>query len=223
MRVLIVRPEPGNGVTAAAVGAMGLDPVAVPLFAIVPTAWDAPDPAAFDAVAMTSANAARHGGADLARYRHLPLYAVGEATAAAARDAGFARVVSGGGDAAALGAIIADTPRVLHFAGTPFRAIPTTTAVSVRHVYAAVPLTPAQPLRADVALVHSPRAGERLAALMPHRSATHLIAISAAAARACGSGWAAMAVAAHPRDDAMLECLARLCEAGGSSTEGPVA
>ena len=39
---------------------------------------------------LTSANAIRHGGAGLERLRSLPVHAVGEATAAAAREAGFA-------------------------------------------------------------------------------------------------------------------------------------
>ena len=52
---------------------------------------------------LTSANAAAPRPAPaLARYRGLPVYAVGEATAAAARAAGFADVRVGDGDAAAL-------------------------------------------------------------------------------------------------------------------------
>jgi aspartyl-tRNA(Asn)/glutamyl-tRNA(Gln) amidotransferase subunit C len=71
----------------------------------------------------------------------------------------------------------------------------------------------AQPLRADVALIHSPRAGSRLAALVGERRATRIVAISAAAAAACGTGWAAIDVADVPNEHAMLACLARVCEA----------
>ncbi|MES2289063.1 MAG: uroporphyrinogen-III synthase [Pseudomonadota bacterium] len=258
MRVLIVRPEPGNGVTADAVRAMGHEPVCVPLFEIAPVAWDAADPAGFDAVAMTSASAARLGGAGLALYRHLPLFAVGEATAAAARDAGFERIIAGGRDAIELGAMLqkplsfrggvgvgqtapdsnnlvdesiphpnpspkGEGLKVVHFAGEDFRPIPTRASVTVRCVYAARPLAPVLPLDADVALVHSPRAGERLAALVENRNALKIIAISENAARACGIGWRDMIVSPAPRDDAMLACLARLCEAGGVQPESPVA
>lgn len=221
MRVLIVRPEPGNGATAEAVRAMGHEPVCVPLFEIAPVAWDAADPAGFDAVAMTSASAARHGGAGLTLYRHLPLFAVGEATAAAARDAGFSDVRATAGDAADLGKILSG--RVVHFAGEDFRPIATRASVTVRCVYAARPLAPVMPLDADVALVHSPRAGERLAALVENRNALKIIAISENAAHACGTGWRDMLVSQAPRDDAMLACLARLCEAGGVQPESPVA
>lgn len=221
MRVLIVRPEPGNSVTAATVRAMGHEPVCVPLFEFAPVAWDAPDPSAFDAIAMTSANAVRHGGADLGRYRHLPVFAVGDVTAAAARRAGFADIRVGGGNAATLGETLSGN--VLHLAGADYRPIPTSASVSVRTVYAATPIDPKVPLDADVALVHSPRAGARLAALAPDRNALRIIVISGAAARACGDGWRKLHIACDPNDDAMLACLARLCEAGGVQPESPVA
>ncbi|MEP6784138.1 MAG: uroporphyrinogen-III synthase [Sphingomonadales bacterium] len=220
MRVLIIRPEPGNSATAAAVRAMGHEPVCVPLFEVVPVAWDAPDPAKFDAIAMTSANAARHGGATLDQYRHLPVFAVGEATAATARDAGFATISMATGDAAALGKTLSG--RVLHLAGTDFRRISTDAYVTVRSVYAATPLDPVRPLDADIALVHSARAGERLALLALKRKSLKIIAISASAAQACGDGWRQLDIPFAPHHDAMLECLARLCEAGRPSPASPV-
>lgn len=190
---------------------MGLEPVVVPLFEVGPRAWDAPDPTGFDAVAMTSANAARHGGAGLARFTHLPVFAVGEATAAAAQTAGFSGIQVGAGDAADLGPQLSG--RVLHLTGTDHRPLPTAAELTVLPVYETRPLTPPVALQADVALIHSPRTGARLAELMPDRSATRIVAISEAAARACGAGWAAVHVAEHPREHAMLECLRRVCEA----------
>lgn len=220
MRVLIIRPEPGNAATAAAVRAMGLEPVAVPLFEIAPLSWDAPDPDRFTAIAMTSANAARHGGAALERYRHLPVFAVGEATAIAARAAGFASIGMAG-DAEALGKTLSG--RILHLAGADYRPISTDAQLTVRSVYAAMPIDPVRPLDADIALVHSARAGERLAALVHDRRALKIVAISRRAAQACGAGWHQVSVAFTPHDDAMLECLARLCEANRLSPESPVA
>ena len=190
---------------------MGLEPVVVPLFEANPLAWDAPDPAGFDVVAMTSANAARHGGAGLARFTHLPVFAVGEATAGAARAAGFSEIHAGTGNAGDLSRQLSG--RVIHFTGTDHRPIPADAEITVLPVYETRPLTPSVALEGDVALIHSPRAGARLAELMPDRAATQIVAISAAAAHACGSGWAAVHVAETPREHAMLECLRGLCEA----------
>jgi len=62
-----------------------------------------------------------------------------------------------------------------------------------------------------VALIHSPRAGALFAALVPERRRIALAAISAAAAAAAGAGWAEIAVAAAPRDEALLELAVKLC------------
>lgn len=62
---------------------------------------------------------------DRSRYLHLPLFAVGEATATAARDLGFIKVEAGGGDGEALArrllaAVSGDTAHpILYLAGTP--------------------------------------------------------------------------------------------------------
>jgi uroporphyrinogen-III synthase len=211
VRVLIVRPAPGNAATARAVRALGLEPGIVPLFEIVPLAWPVPDPDRFDAVVMTSATAARLGGEGLARFVHLPLFAIGEATGKAAQAAGFVQVKCGNADVAALAPLL--PARVLHLTGVDHRAIPGPAEVTVIPVYEARELNPSEPLRADVALIHSPRAGNRLAALAGERRATRIVAISAAAAAACGTGWAAIDIASVPNEHAMLACLARVCEA----------
>ena len=88
-RLVILRPEPGASATAARARAMGLEPVTMPLFKVEAVDWDAPDPGLFDALLLTSANAVRYAGERLRSLRQLPVYAVGEATAAAAREAGF--------------------------------------------------------------------------------------------------------------------------------------
>jgi uroporphyrinogen-III synthase len=238
VRVLIVRPAPGNKATADAVAATGLEPVVVPLFEVVPVAWDVPDPAGFDAVVMTSANAARHGGPGLAALTGLDCLTVGEATAAASRAAGFRRVSSGVteeqarrfreaipgiGDAAMLAWSIRISssgedrikPRLLHLAGVDHLAfeVDGTTTIPVYDARMVdVKLPPA-----DIALVHSARAGARLAVLTPERANTQIVAISPAAARACGPGWAAVHVADFPREHAMLATLARVCEAAGTN------
>lgn len=119
-RVLVTRPEPGASATAARLRAMGFSPVLLPLTRVVSVAPRDPGPC--DAVAVTSANALRHAPAGLlARLAGLPVFAVGEATAGAARQAGFADIAVAAGTAehlaALIGAVLPAGARVLHLAG----------------------------------------------------------------------------------------------------------
>src|SRR3546814_7933926 len=63
--------------------------------------------AEFDAIMLTSANALLHGGPQLDRFKHLPAFAVGEATGEAAREAGFTVAAAGRSDVNALVKIVA--------------------------------------------------------------------------------------------------------------------
>lgn len=217
-RIAVLRPEPGNAATVARVTAAGWQAIALPLFAVRPLAWSAPDPADFDAVLFTSANAARHGGAALASLRGLPAFAVGENSAQAARAAGFDVKAAGGGDAAA---IIAQArslghARLLHLGGQE-RAVDLPGAIAV---YASDPLpidgADVAGLAGAVALLHSARAARRLAELVDSagmaRDALALVAISPAVAEATGTGWRAVATAAVPRDDAMIAAACALVD-----------
>src|SRR3954470_8112362 len=94
-RVVVLRPEPGASETATRARQLGLEPILMPLFDVEPVGWEAPDPAEFDALLLTSANAIRYGGEQLTGLRTLPVHAVGEATAEAAREAGFAVASAG--------------------------------------------------------------------------------------------------------------------------------
>ena len=67
-------------------------------------------------------------------------------------------------------------------------------------------------LEGAVALVHSPRAGHRLAQLAPRREQITVAAISAVAGQACGGGWQEIGVAEQPNDDAVLSLAASLCK-----------
>lgn len=221
--LLILRPEPGASATAAKAAARGLDVLVRPLFEVRAIDWTPPDPARFDAVMMTSANAARVGGAGLARYRYLPLYAVGSATAKAARDAGFDEIVAGGNDAAAMTQIVAGDGRkhVLHLAGRDRIAAPAPFGVETIAVYASEVVDgPALP-PGTIALLHSPRAARRFAELVAERGDIALVAISQGAADAAGTGWQHILTAARPDDTAMLELAASLCETRGAQATGP--
>lgn len=220
--VLVLRPEPGASRTAALLAARGFDPILYPLFAVEPLAWDRPPEGAFDALLLTSANAVRHIGAGIGAMRSLPSYCVGEATAQAARDSGFADVRLGGGDAAStIPLLVADgRSRVLHPCGEDVRPFDAHgLCIERMPVYRAAERGDAAGLEAlvrsrapTVAMVHSPRAGERLDSLLSRdlRAPIAIVAISEAAAAACGSGWRQVVVAPSRNDIAMIACVQRV-------------
>ncbi len=104
MAVLITRPHPDDETTAASLRARGFDVLRAPMLRFEPVAVHEDMNARYSAVIVTSANALRGIEPHLKGHRmlELPLFAVGEHTAAAARRAGFTHVVSANGDAANL-------------------------------------------------------------------------------------------------------------------------
>jgi uroporphyrinogen-III synthase len=210
--LLVLRPEPGNGATAARAAALGLEVLQVPLFSTVAQPWTAPDPSAFDFLLLTSANAIRHGGDQLRKLTTLDVMAVGQATADAARAGGFHVRLTGGGGVEALLADVPSGARLLHLAGAHHRAAASRHDVKTIIVYRAEPLRVTLPRGPQVALVHSPRAGQRLAELATDRTAIAIAAISEQAAQACGEGWARVEAAATPADGPLLALAASLCQ-----------
>jgi uroporphyrinogen-III synthase len=224
--ILIIRAQPGAAETGARAAALGLDCRIVPLFAAQPIAWEAPEPNGFDAIMLTSAHAARHGGGAQAAYGALPCYAVGESTAAAAASAGFSDVRCGSGDGdALLGLMERDqVKQALHLCGRKRRPYSSPDIAITRTIVYAVDGVPSLPaaarsaLREDpVVLLHSPRAAGHFATLFDaaalNRHTVTLAAISSAAAEEAGAGWRKVAVAARPRDEPLLTLAARLCRA----------
>lgn len=227
--VLITRPEPGAQDTAARVAALGFTPIAAPMLAIRPL--PARLPTKIQAVLLTSANALPALPAAL---HPVPLLAVGDATAARARAAGFASVTSAGGDATALAALVARslTPangalllpaargegmalaRLLRAAGF---------AVQRRTVYVALPQNMLAPSTAEAlsrgtvaaALFFSAATARQFATLLPAAlpvsclQAVDALALSAAvAAPLAALPWRRLRVAARPTQDALLTLLA---------------
>lgn len=222
--LLIVRPERGAIATARKAEALGLTPMIRSLFTVEPRAWDAPDPALFDALLLTSANAVRYGGQAISLYRNLPVFAVGAATARAARDAGFATVVEGMGNATdALASLTkAGHSRPLHLAGadrTPYPPLPF--PITTRVVYEAAPTNIALPTGRYAALLHSARAATRFAERCPLPAQVDIIAVSDPVAHAVGAGWHSVNVAPEPTDNAMLALAVTLCD-GATMPTGPV-
>lgn len=210
----MLRPEPGATATVERARKLGLDAVSVPLFEIEPVAWEAPEPGRFDGLLLTSANAVRFGGEGLHALRGLPVHAVGEVTAEAARGFGFDIAATGESGVDRLLDSIDPDLRLLHLCGEDRRE-----AARVRQAITAIVVYRAKPVespdlsaaRHSVALLHSPRAGERFAQLVEDRASIAVAAISPAAAQAAGGGWEAIECASAPNDDALLALAARLC------------
>jgi uroporphyrinogen-III synthase len=195
---------------------MGLPAFGLPLFTVEPVAWTAPDWRNFDGLLLTSANAVRQAGPTLAILRQLPVYAVGQATAAAAAKAGLTVASLGDAGVDELLRSLPPSLALLHLCGehrrAPAAAAQRLVAVPVYHSATLPSPQGVERLAGSVALVHSPRAGRRLAELAPARERTRIAAISPAAAAACGAGWEAVATAGRPEGSELLSLAARLCE-----------
>ncbi|WEJ98997.1 MAG: uroporphyrinogen-III synthase [Candidatus Sphingomonas phytovorans] len=209
----VLRPEPGNAATAGRIEALGLRAIRLPLFEIRTLDWAVLDPAAFDALLLTSANAVHFGGVGLDSLRHLPVLAVGARTAEISRAAGFDVMAFGESDAAALLARDHGIARALHLGGRERSVEEGGWITRAIAVYASEPLpvTAAQlgPLEGSIALLHSARAAIRLGELAEEhglaRSSIAIAAFSPAVASAAGSGWKWVAIAAAPNDAALIE------------------
>lgn len=222
--LIVIRPQPGCDATVTAAREIGLEAHGFPLFEVHPLDWEAPDPASFDALLIGSANALRHGGAALAAFQGKPTYAVGAATAEAARAGGLEVVATGeGGLQALLGQLQPDHKRLLRLAGrenVPL-APPTGVTMTERIVYAseALPM-PAELIgllaEPAVILLHSAEGARHFAAqcdlhAIP-RSHIALAALGPRIAEAAGEGWAAVASANRPADNALLALARDLCQ-----------
>ncbi|MBW3559118.1 MAG: uroporphyrinogen-III synthase [Proteobacteria bacterium] len=204
---------------------MGRTPLVAPLLAVTPLPFPSL-PTEVGAVAFTSANAvaALTGRPELQRLRALPVFAVGDATAGAARDLGFERVRSAGGDLTALGRLIAvhrDDIRgpVLHLAARERAGELADGAgpVVVTPVYQTFELPLDDAVRSawtelDAILVHSPRAARALARAAAGLDLRRLTAvcISPAAATPLRDRWPRIAVAEAPNEAALLARLTAL-------------
>ncbi len=209
---------------------MGFAPHVAPLLTITPVAVTLPPADHIGAIVIAS----RHAAPPLAaRYHALPLFAVGDATAEAARSHGFTQVMSADGDAEALAALVAwsGLPRarpLLLAAGLGQgqslmqRLVEAGFVVERREVYAARPVA-ALP-EAARAMIGANRAGgvllfSRETALCLRRVVQEpdllagfpkldLAAISGAVAEAArGLPWRSIRVAMTPTENAVLALL----------------
>lgn len=109
VRLLVTRPEPDASETAARLSALDIEAVVEPLLIVETLQTSLPRADGFAGIAVTSGNALRalHDRGELPHFLKLPLYAVGDRTAALARDFGFAEVVSAQGSFSDLVALLA--------------------------------------------------------------------------------------------------------------------
>ena len=230
MKVLIVRAAVDARRTAARISAAGHEAIVAPVLDIRRLDFSLPS-GAFDAVVATSAHAfsASEG---LSSVRGLPLFVVGARATDAARSAGFGtpRIVAATAEelAAATAGVLREGARVLYLAGRDRKpdleaALGGRCTLTIVETYVS---EPAETLPA--AAVDALKAGEgavlhysqRSAAIFldlaqrggfgPQLRALGHIAISADAARPLVAAGLAVAVAAQPNEDSMIEELARI-------------
>jgi len=213
-RLLVLRPEVSANATVARARAAGLEAIAIPLFEIEPVEWQAPDAGSFDGLLLTSTNAVTSAGEQIDLLRGLRVYAVGDATAEAARGAGFDIAATGdSGIDRLLDSIEADL-RMLHLCGAERREPrDARQAITPLTVYRSreIDQPDLSPAPGQLALIHSPRAGMRFAELVKDRTTIAVAAISTAALEAVGEGWEMAEAADAPNDDALLALATRLC------------
>ena len=218
--IFAIRPEPGLQSTLQLGRELNLAITGRPLFEVIPRQWDAPDPAQFDALLVGSANAFRMGGAALEDLTDLPVHAVGEATADAAREANFQVAHVGEGGLQKVVDAEKGKIRFLRLAGQEHVELkhPKRIAIETRVVYEVrtLPLTGSDEvsLRSSTptVLLHSAAAARHFASEVDRRDLERgriaLACIGPRVEAEVGDGWAKVESAPQP-DDASLLALAR--------------
>lgn len=231
--LLVTRPPDPARRTAAAARRAGFATLTAPLLFPEPLAWAAPADQP-EALLFTSAVTPALVAARAPRLRAVPVWAVGPATARAARRAGFrvAGVGDGDGTAIVAAAAAAGVRALFHPGGADRAAIdrPPDLRIEHRPVYAmrAAAALPGRVVRrlADgrifAALLFSPRTASLFARLCAEaglsRAPIRLVALSDAVAEAAGPGWRALAIADQPTDAEALAAAWRLWQGDGRTS-----
>lgn len=230
LRILITRPREQAQALARKLEALGHEVLTEPLLAIEPLPSVRVRLDAVQAILLTSANAA---GALPPEGRHLPVLAVGGATARAARAAGWTTVVEARGDAASLARLVRercspaggallhlcgeqvreDLAERLAAAGFELRRQVVYRAVAARELSAELVVALRQD-RLDAVLLLSPRTARTFVDLVIEHGLdarlgdTEALCLSDAVAEPCRElPFAAVWTAARPELDALLERL----------------
>ena len=232
MKVVLTRPDPDNDALSDALSTHGIACLVAPMLTIEAT--DVPGLGAAlseaQAILATSANGIR-ALASAAEGRDVPLIAVGDATAAAARQAGFAQVTSADGDSAALAVlaeaeldpkagplvhvagshVAGDLETILGAAGFDYRRIEVYDAVATTTLPSAL----SEALRGaavDGVAFFSPRTAATFAALVREaslvdtlKSVTAYCLSDAVAAAVEAEPWQRVSIAPRPRIDVLID------------------
>jgi uroporphyrinogen-III synthase len=232
MRVVVTRPQADSERTAATLRARGHEVLVAPLLQVEPVAIDFGS--GWGGIIITSANApgaiAGHPARD--KLVKLPLFAVGQRSADAARQAGFSNVTSAGGDVRDLVRLIASrcadaAAPLLYLAGEDraadllaelvARGIAVEMAVVYRAITAPFPPALTAALKAgevDAVLHFSKRsaenyiAGARQAGIVAQAVAVrHLCLAQPIAEPLSGAGAGGIGVATRPDEAALIALL----------------
>lgn len=237
MRLLVTRPREDAQSLAQALVARGIEPLIEPMIDIV----DEPGPPltrdTAQAILFTSANGVRalrrRNRGDLSELLALPVLTVGNATAHAAREAGFAQVESAAGDVAALVSLTMarlspEGGPLLHITGSQVagdlagRLTNAGFAMRREAIYRASParqlssatLEGLRLSQIDAVTFFSPRTAAAFVTLCRDMDAAPLlqtvvaVCLSPAVAEVVSAvSWRAILVAPRPDQDALLGCL----------------
>lgn len=224
--VWITRAEPGAGATAERVATLGLTPILAPLLSFHPIDADL-SLHEDEALAFTSINGVTRAAA-LSPLRAMRVFAVGDATADAAREAGYSDVTSASGDIVALSTLINQSnPRgcVVHpcasetagdlvallCAGIEARKV----AVYKTEAATALPSVVGAALqdhRLGFVLIHSPKAARAAAGLLVGLGGDLESVAALGLSPACieplkACGFQGLVAAEAPTEDALLQLL----------------
>jgi len=239
MRLMITRPQEDTAPLASALALLGVESILEPLLSIELSDSATPDLTNAQALLLTSANGVRAFAA-ISAQRNLPVYAVGDATAQAAVEAGFENVTSAAGDVASLAGLVqgklkpqdgvlvhiagskvaGDLAGLLGQAGFEYRRI------QLYHANKAVSLS-AKGLSAlesgdiDGVVLYSPRTAESFAALLIKAGgascAGRLKAFCLSDAVAASAGalkWAQVVIAETPDQAALIKSVKEMIPDG---------
>ena len=223
-RVFAIRPEPGLSATIAAGAARGLPIIGYSLSKIAPCGWTLPEVENLDALLIGSANAFRHGGGKLEALKHIPVLAVGKATAELAEQSGFRVALTGSsGLQSVLDALDGSYRHLLRLSGEDHVPLnpPPSIELTTRVVYRVQDTDIDNEFEAElrkgaIVLLHSAGAARHFAEecdrLGVDRGRIGLAALGPRILEPVGEGWLTAKAASTPQEGELLALAQDMCQ-----------